>query len=191
MKKTPLVALLALLPTMAHAHTGHHLSQGGFGWGIAHPFSGADHLLAMFAVGLWAAQLGGRAKAVLPASFLSAMAAGAALGREGLLLPFVEPGVLAGAVLVGALLTLAKPLPSAVAALVTGGVAIFHGQAHGLEMPVGAGGLETAAGFLFGSGMLLLAGLLTGLALKSQTQRSALRVAGAAVVYFALALALL
>ena len=63
--------------------------------------------------------------------------------------------------------------------------------AHGLEMPVGAGGLETAAGFLFGSGLLLLAGLLTGLALKSQTQRSALRVAGAAVVYFALVLALL
>jgi len=191
MKKTHLVTILALVPAMAHAHTGHHLAQGGFGWGMAHPFSGADHLLAMFAVGLWAAQLGGRALALLPASFLSSMAAGAALGAAGFPLPFVEPGVLAGAILVGAFLAFAKPLPSSVAAVVTGGVAIFQGQAHGLEMPAGVGGLETAAGFLLGSGLLILAVLLIGFALKSQARQSALRLAGAAIICFALLSALL
>ena len=99
---------LVLSPAAALAHDGH---AAGFLGGILHPLTGADHLLAMLAVGLWAGALGGRAVLALPAAFVGALASGAALGTAGLALPMVEPGILASVIILGALAALALRLP--------------------------------------------------------------------------------
>src|SRR5258708_19241655 len=147
MKHTRLALALALVPTLAHAHPGHGAETGGIGWGLAPPFTGLDHILAMVGVGLWAVQLGKRALWLLPLSFVSAMAAGAALGMSGLRLPFVEPAILASVIGLGALVAFAARLPLGASAAAVALAALFHGQAHGSEIPAGAAGFQPATGF--------------------------------------------
>src|SRR5687767_14173528 len=138
------VALLALFAGTASAHPGHADHEiGGIGWGLAHPFTGLDHLLAMVAVGLWAVQLGGRAIWMLPLSFVSAMAMGGAFGMGGLVLPQVEPVILGSALVLGALVAMATRLPITASVAIVAVSAFFHGQAHGAEMPAGANGWMT------------------------------------------------
>ena len=149
--------LFALLPTAALAHAGHEIARP-FAGGLAHPLGGADHLLAMVAVGLWAALAGGRAVWAMPVTFVAAMLAGGALGAGGVALPMVEPLIVASSIVIGAAVALALR-PSLGASLPL--VALFgimHGHAHGVEGPA-QGLLAYAAGFALATAALHLAGI--------------------------------
>lgn len=160
MRPTPfLLSLgLALIAAPAAAHSGHG-NIGGFVAGLAHPLLGLDHMLAMAAVGLWAAQLGGRALWQVPAAFLGVMAVGAGLAMTGLALPQVEGMILASVLVLGLAVAWAGRLPVSAAVGVAGLFALFHGAAHGQELPAGAGAGFYAAGFLLATTALHAIGL--------------------------------
>lgn len=166
---------LAALPAAVFAHDGH---GAGFLSGLAHPLGGADHLLAMLAVGLWAAMLGGRALWALPCAFVGAMLAGGVLGLAGLPLPGVEPMILASVILLGVAGALALRLPLGWAALGVAVFGLFHGHAHGAEGP-DSGLALYAAGFALATMGLHLAGLAVGLGLNRVAASRSLRVLGA------------
>ena len=163
MKRLALAAAL-LLPQAALAHPGYH-DDGQFLSGLTHPIGGADHLLAMVALGLLAAQIGGRALWALPLAFVGSMIAGGLAGYAGLAFPGVEPMILASVIILGALVAMAARVPLA---MLVPGVALFgfaHGWAHGAEGP--ASGLALyAVGFAGATMALHLAGIGAGLALK-------------------------
>ena len=181
MKFIPLSLALCLVPALAHAHPGHGAEAGGIGWGLVHPFTGLDHILAMVAVGLWAVQLGKRALWLLPAAFVSAMTVGAALGMGGVPLPFVEPAILASVIGLGALIAFGVRLPLGASAATVALAALFHGQAHGSEMPVNASGLLTAIGFVIATAALHGIGIVGGLTLQRTAKHRAIRAAGVAI----------
>ncbi len=156
-------ALLAAA-TPASAHTGHELGFG-FGAGFGHPFGGLDHVLAMVAVGLLAAQLGGRAVWALPLSFLSMMAAGGGLGLAGYALPLREVVIALSTVAFGAAVAFRLGLPVTVATVLAGAFALFHGQAHGAEIPANVTPFGYGAGFVAGTAFLHGAGLALGMGL--------------------------
>lgn len=190
MRRTALLAaLLAMAATPALAHTGAGTTHG-FADGFTHPLFGADHVLAMVAVGLWAALLGGRALWIVPTSFVAAMALGGALGLYGVAVPFVEAGILASIVALGLLVAFNVQLNVAIAAPIVALFAIFHGHAHGAEMPEGASGLAYAAGFVIATALLHAAGIAAGLGLGRLVQSRAIRAAGAAVAAAGAGLAL-
>ena len=185
------VALLVIFAGTASAHPGHAGHDiSGIGWGLAHPFTGLDHLLAMIAVGLWAVQLGGRALWMLPLSFVGAMAAGGALGMSGMVLPQIEPLILGSALALGALVAMSARLPLALSAGVVAVSAFFHGQAHGAELPAGANGWMAVGGFVAATAALHAAGLGGGRLLQQRATRRAVRAAGAAIVIVAALLGL-
>lgn len=190
MKHARLAIALALVPALAHAHPGHGGETGGIGWGLAHPFTGLDHILAMIAVGLWAVQIGKRALWLLPLSFVSAAALGAALGMGGVRLPFVEPAILASVIGLGALIAFATRLPLGVSAAFVAVAAIFHGQAHGSEIPANAFGFQAITGFIIATAMLHAIGVAGGLALQRSARHGAIRAAGAAILSAAVLLGL-
>jgi urease accessory protein len=166
---------VAAAPT-AHAHAGGP-GASGFLSGLAHPISGLDHVLAMVAVGMWGAQLGGRATWLLPAVFLLSMALGGAAPALGVAVPGVEVGIAASAVLLGLAVLRAWRPRTRVAALLACAFAVFHGHAHGTEMPPGADGGAYAAGFVVATAMLHAAGTAVG-AVRRPAGRLALRAAG-------------
>jgi len=160
--KSGLLALAATaLPAVAYAHpaTGE---AAGFSHGFAHPISGVDHILAMVMVGVFAFQLGGRATWLVPATFVLVMALGGALGVAGTDLPFVETGIALSVVVLGAVIALDVKAPLAAALGVIGLFAVFHGHAHGAEMPEDASGAAYAAGFMVATALLHAAGLALG-----------------------------
>ncbi len=178
-----LIALaFALLPGAADAHTGIG-ATAGFSHGFMHPFGGVDHLLAMVAVGMLAAQWGGRALWLLPASFLTTMAAGGALGMTGIALPHVEIGIGLSVVVLGLLVALGVRLPLAAAMLLVPLFAIFHGHAHGAEMPADGSGVAYGFGFLAATALLHVAGIGAGLALAiyDRADRRIAQLAGGAM----------
>lgn len=180
-KQLPLLlAVFSLAPALAHAHTGFGGSHG-FSHGLEHPFFGLDHFLAMVAVGLWAAQVGGRALWAIPATFVSVMAIGGALGIAGLPVPMVEQGIATSVLLLGLFIALAVRMPLAFSIPVVALFAVCHGQAHGAEMPVNASGLAYAAGFLIATAVLHGAGIALGILTQQTATIRALRVAGAAI----------
>jgi urease accessory protein len=147
----------ALLPTAALAHTGL-----GDGHGFTHPLGGLDHLLAMTTVGLFAWQLGGRALWLVPATFVLMMAAGGALGMAGVPMPFVELGIAMSVIVLGAIVALGSKAPVVIAMGIAGLFALFHGHAHGTEMPLDASGLGYAAGFMLATALLHAGGIALG-----------------------------
>jgi urease accessory protein len=156
-------ALVAtLLPTAAWAHPGHGAAVG-FVQGFVHPVTGIDHVLAMVAVGPFAANLGGRALWAVPLSFVSVMALGGALGVAGIAIPFVEAGIGVSVIVLGLAVALRWQWPVAAAMALVGVFAIFHGHAHGAEMPVDASGLEYGVGFMLATALLHVAGIGFGL----------------------------
>lgn len=162
-RKILIAAAAALAATPALAHPGgHHVH--GFEYGFMHPVGGMDHVLAMVAVGLFAALLGGPAVWAVPAAFVAMMLVGFGLGVTGLEVPAVEFGIAASVVAIGAAVALGMRWPLAAAAAFVGGFAIFHGYAHGLEMPLDATGAEYAAGFAIATALLHGAGVAVGLA---------------------------
>lgn len=170
----------ALLPSFALAHPGldhAHDAAAGF----AHPLGGLDHLLAMLGVGLWASQLGGRAVWALPLGFMAALALGGALGMAGAPLPLVEPGVLGSLVVIGLAVSLAWRVGAVAGFVLVAAFALFHGHAHGAEMPAGVSALGYAAGFLAATGLLHAAGVGSGLVARALKRPSLTRGAGAAI----------
>ena len=156
-------ALLFAQPAFAHTQAG---VAGGLLSGVLHPLSGPDHLVAMVAVGIWGAQLGRPAIWVLPIAFPLVMAFGGALGVAGVPLPASEIFIALSALVLGAAVALRLRVPFWVAAIVVGIFAVFHGHAHGVELPDAANPLAYAAGFVAATGFLHLVGITIGLALR-------------------------
>jgi urease accessory protein len=182
-----LVFLFAILaPSVAFAHTGHG-ETAGFIHGFAHPIGGLDHILAMVAVGVFAYVLGGKALWLVPLSFVAMMVAGFALGITGVNLPFVELGIALSSIVIGGAAALGRPMPTAAAMALVGVFAVFHGHAHGAEMPETASGALYAGGFVAATALLHLAGIGAALGTAKLTGKFARPVARAAGGLFALA----
>lgn len=180
-KQLPLLAaVLAFLPIPVFAHTGIG-SIAGFWHGIAHPFSGADHLLAMLAVGLWAVQIGGRALWVVPSAFVALMLAGGILGIANIPLPYVEAGILLSVLMLGVLIAGAFRFSLAASRLVVGMFAVFHGYAHGAEVPIAMGVIDFSAGFIAATMLLHAVGIAGGLLLQKLKMASLTRFSGALI----------
>ncbi|MCA1297365.1 HupE/UreJ family protein [Stappia indica] len=145
-------------PALAHLNPGEH---GSFAAGFSHPMFGADHILAMVAVGLWAWQIGGKALLGVPAAFVGAMLAGFVLAIAGVPLPFVEPAILASVIAIGLLAALAVRLPVGPCAVIVAAFALFHGHAHGGEIGA-ATQVAYGAGFALATALLHGAGLAIG-----------------------------
>lgn len=158
---TGLLFLLILFEP-AFAHSDAASLQGGFMSGFMHPISGLDHVVAMVAVGLWGAFLGKPAIWVLPIVFPLVMAFGGALGVVGVPIPYVETGIALSGVVLGLVVLFAVKPPMWVAAIIVGTFAIFHGHAHGVELPNAANPLIYSLGFVIGTGLLHLAGIAIG-----------------------------
>jgi urease accessory protein len=174
------VVLLAMVfTTPALAHTGS--VSGGFIGGFTHPILGIDHLVAMVAVGLWGAFLGAPAIWLLPVMFPLVMAAGGVAGIAGASIPSVETAIAASAVILGLMVALAARPPLWVAAALVAAFAIFHGHAHGAELPAGADAVAYSAGFVIATGLLHLAGIGFGLLTVWPAGRIAVRAAGGAI----------
>ncbi|MFH1558285.1 MAG: HupE/UreJ family protein [Pseudomonadota bacterium] len=174
---------LALAPSLAFAHTGVGATHG-FVHGFMHPVTGLDHVLAMVTVGILAWQMGGRAIWLLPVSFVTLMAVGGALGMGGFDLPYVETGIALSVVVLGAAVAMGVKAPLAFAMGLVGMFAVFHGHAHGAEMPETAGGLSYGLGFMLATALLHLAGLGLGFAIGRLGETSGqawVRGAGAAI----------
>jgi urease accessory protein len=172
--------LLALVTTPAFAHTGEGV-VGGFLGGVSHPLFGPDHLVAMVAVGMWGAFLGAPAIWLLPVVFPLVMAFGGVLGILGMPMPGVEIGIAISAIVLGAMVALAARPPLAFAAIIVGAFAIFHGHAHGAELPENASALAYSLGFVLSTGALHLAGIAIGLLVAWPSGRLVVRLAGAAI----------
>jgi urease accessory protein len=158
----PLAALsLVVMPSLALAHPGHE-GPSDLVHGFMHPLGGADHILAMVAVGLFAVRLGGRALWLVPGSFLLAMAVAGLAGMAGVMLPHVETGIALSVLLLGAAIALGLTMPVAVAMGLVAFFAVFHGLAHGAEMPQSASGLAYGLGFLGATALLHGAGIGLG-----------------------------
>ena len=164
-----LIAAVLLASTAAQAHVGVGDTHG-FAHGFAHPVSGIDHVLAMIAVGLFAAHLGGRALFLLPLSFIAMMVAGGVLGAAGVSLPFVEAGIGLSVVVFGIAVALNLDIPVAIAMVLVGVFAVFHGYAHGAEMPGTVSGLAYGAGFVVATAALHALGIGLGLVLGKSTR---------------------
>lgn len=156
--RTLLAASGLLLPTAALAHTGVGATSGVL-HGFVHPIGGLDHVLAMVAVGVLAFVLGGRALWLVPTAFVAMMVLGFGLGLGRVELPFVELGIALSSVVIGGAAALGRPMPVALAMTLVGAFAVFHGHAHGAEMPEAAGGLAYAGGFVAATALLHAAGL--------------------------------
>ncbi len=158
--KLTLSIFLALTAAPAYAHTGHDVL--GFTTGFMHPILGLDHVIAMLAVGLWAALLGGRAIYALPVIFPLLMLVGGALGMNGVALPYVEPIIAMSGVVLGLMVALFIKPALWVSALMVGIFAVFHGHAHGVELPAASNAFGYAAGFVIATALLHLAGIGLG-----------------------------
>ncbi|MEJ0076964.1 MAG: HupE/UreJ family protein [Alphaproteobacteria bacterium] len=175
-----LTALLALiLATPALAHTGE--GAGGFLSGLAHPVFGPDHVIAMVAVGMWGVFFGAPALWLLPIVFPLVMAFGGVVGIAGVPLPAVETGIAASAIVLGLMVALAARPPLWIAAVLVGAFAIFHGYAHGKELPDDANALAYSAGFVIATGALHLTGIAFGQLAHWPAGRLAVRGAGGAI----------
>jgi urease accessory protein len=172
------LVLVGISPA-AWAHPGH-LVGTGFSAGLLHPFTGMDHLLAMTAVGLWAAQRGGRSLFLIPASFVLMMAAGAIAGAAGVPLPLVQPGILGSVMVFGLLIALDSRLPTAAGMAIVGAFAVFHGYAHAVEMPAQASLADFGSGMVVGTLALHAIGIGLG-SLSARFPRIALQTAGAGI----------
>ncbi|MGQ4273226.1 HupE/UreJ family protein [Terrihabitans sp. B22-R8] len=187
MTRTPiaafgLVAALAATPALAHTGVG---DTHGFIHGFAHPIGGLDHVLAMVAVGLFASILGGRALWAVPAAFVGMMLVGGGLGITGVDLPAVELGITASIIMLGAVTALGLSWPLTAAMALVGFFALFHGHAHGAEMPLDADAFGYSAGFAAATILLHAMGVGAGVLVRNPL---VVRTAGAAMALTGIAL---
>ncbi|SER01981.1 urease accessory protein [Faunimonas pinastri] len=169
----------AAIPGIASAHPAiYHVMS--FMAGAEHPLTGLDHILAMVAVGLWASLKGGKALWAWPAAFVGVMLVGGALGMAGIPMPLVEPGIAASIVVLGLLVASAAEVPVAIGAVLIGVFALFHGHAHGAEMPATGQAVHYALGFALATAALHGVGIAAGFASRGQVWRNVIRFGGAA-----------
>ena len=154
--------LLSAIPSVAYAHDGTNLPLGGFLSGLVHPVLGYDHLLAMLSVGILSAQIGGRAIWTVPATFVSVMALGGLLGWIDIGLNATELGIAISLVILGSVIAAERSISTRIAMIGVGFFAIFHGYAHGAEMPETAQPFLYAFGFLVGTALIHIAGVVIG-----------------------------
>lgn len=157
----PAILAIFLAPTAAIAHTGVG-DTSGFMHGFMHPLGGLDHQLAMILVGIFAYQLGGRALWLVPLTFVGVMALGGFLGVAGVPIPFIETGIALSVIVLGAIVAFGARIPVAVAMGIVGLFAIFHGHAHGSEMPLDASGVAYGLGFMLATAILHAVGIGIG-----------------------------
>jgi urease accessory protein len=179
MTRAGFVILLILIATPALAHIGE--GAGGFLAGLSHPVFGPDHVVAMMAVGLWGAFLGTPAIWMLPVVFPLVMAFGGVLGILGVPLAATETGIAASGIVLGLMVALAARPPLWIAAVLVGAFAIFHGYAHGKELPDGTNAVAFSTGFVIATGLLHLAGIAFSLLTRWPAGRIAVRGAGAMI----------
>lgn len=182
------LVFLLMVPVLAFAHVGRGDISGGFLAGLEHPVFGLDHVVAMVAVGIWGAQLRAPAIWVLPVTFPLVMSFGGVLGGLGLPIPGIEVGIALSAIVLGIMIALAARPPLAVAAVIVGVFAIFHGYAHGAELPESANAISFAMGFVVATGSLHALGILIGVINKWPAGGKCLRAGGVLIalcgVYF-------
>jgi len=171
-------AFLLILPGLALAHIGQGDLSGGFLAGLEHPVFGLDHVVAMVAVGLWGAQLRQPAIWILPVTFPLVMSFGGILGGLGVPIPGIEIGIAVSAIVLGAMIALAARPPLWGAGVIVGVFAIFHGYAHGAELPESANAISYAMGFVIATGSLHVLGILIGVINKWQAGEKILRAGG-------------
>ncbi len=171
------VAIAAMIAAPAEAHEGTGL-PGGFVAGFLHPLTGPDHMLAMVSVGLWGAFLGRPLIYLLPMVFPAMMVVGAAIGMAGVQLPPVELGIAISVLALGLMILFAIRAPVGVAVAIVGLFALFHGYAHGAELPSAADPIGYSAGFVLCTGLLHVVGISLGLARGLPGGTVALRAAG-------------
>ncbi len=184
-------AFLLAMPGLALAHIGQGDVSGGFLAGLEHPVLGLDHVVAMVSVGIWGAQLRQPAIWVLPVTFPIVMSFGGILGGLGVPIPGIEIGIALSAIVLGSMIALEARPPLWVAGVIVGIFAIFHGYAHGAELPESANAISYAMGFVIATGSLHALGILVGVINKWPAGAKVLRVGGVAValcgVYFLVA----
>lgn len=183
-----LLGVFTLYPASAFAHTGLGNTSGMVA-GFSHPFTGLDHLLTMLAVGLWAAQIGGKSTWIIPGAFVSMMVLGAVLAISGIQLPYVEAGILASVFVLGLLIVFACRLPVIMSAIMVGAFAIFHGHAHGNEMPLAMEALSYGTGFGIGTALLHAIGIAAGMTLQKINTEKAFRFIGGVIAFSGVCLA--
>jgi urease accessory protein len=182
LRRSPLLLTLiaVLFPSLVHAHVGiGHTS--GLLHGFTHPVSGLDHICAMVAVGLWAAQRGGCVVWLVPLTFVGVMAVGGFLGIAGVSAPFVEEGMVVSVLVLGVLIAAAARLPLVSSVIIVGLFAIFHGHAHGAEMPQTVSGFAYGAGFMLATALLHAVGIFIAVAIRRMGQLHLARFAGGAI----------
>ena len=172
--------LLLVITSVAEAHTTSGMS-GGFVSGLLHPVLGWDHVVAMVAVGLWGAFLGNPAIWILPVVFPLVMAFGGALGVVGVPIPSVEVGIALSAIVLGGMVAFAVRPPIWVAAVIVGIFAIFHGHAHGTELPNSANPLAFSLGFVISTGLLHICGIAFGLLVRWPAGKYAVQAGGGVI----------
>jgi urease accessory protein len=177
----PALVLLMLLPTSALGHAGGGTAGAGFLTGFLHPLGGLDHVLAMLAVGMWGAQLGNPAIWVLPVAFPLVMALGGVAGILGVPLIGMELGVTVSVIVLGSMIALDRRPPLWVAFLLVSFFAVFHGYAHGAELPGKTGAVAYSAGFVTATGLIHLTGIGIGFVVKLPHGVKLLRAGGSAI----------
>ena len=180
--KTKILLLFTLLFSstnlFAHPLLG---TQSGFSNGFFHPLSGLDHILAMLAVGIWAAQMGGKAKWIIPITFVGIMSVGGMLGMNNISLPFAEIGILVSVIVLGVLILAGIRLPILVSSILVGVFALCHGHTHGTELPAAASGVMYAAGFALTTIVLHLSGIGFGTAVNKIANEKIVKLSGAMI----------
>ncbi len=166
MSRIAAALFLLLVPTAASAHVGVG-DTSGIARGFLHPIGGFDHVLTMVAVGLFAAHLGGRAVWFVPLTFVVVMTSAGALGVAGVMVPFVESGIALSVIVLGLAIAFQLNVPTAAAMALVGFFAIFHGHAHGAEMPEGISSYAYGVGFVCATAILHAIGVGLGLAIRS------------------------
>lgn len=172
---------LLLVPALAFGHTANEALGSGFLAGFTHPLRGLDHVLAMVSIGLWGSQLGMPGIWVLPVAFPLMMAVGGVLGIAGVPLPGTEVGIVLSVILLGGVIALDFRPPLPIAILVVSVFAIFHGHAHGTELPGHANAIAYSAGFVLATGLLHLTGIALGLVIHLQRGLQMVRAGGAGI----------
>lgn len=174
-------AMGVTLAAPAFAHTGIEPHSHGFAAGFLHPLMGLDHVLAMLGVGVWAAQLGKRATWLVPAAFVAVMIAGAGLALIGAPLPLVEFGIAGSVLAIGGLIAFGARMPVGLAMVLVGLFALFHGHAHGTELPGFVHPAAYGAGFVAATALLHVAGVGIAFLVRRHAMRLPFRIAGAAM----------
>ena len=177
-------ALLGLIPTTVYAHDGSNVPFGGFLAGLVHPVLGYDHFLAMLSVGILSAQIGGRAIWTVPATFVGVMAVGGALGLMGTGFQYVELGIAFSLIILGIVIAAERKLAVGLAMTAVGIFATFHGYAHGSEVPTTAQPLLYALGFLTGTALIHVLGVVIGDIARHYEQGKLILRGGGAIVAF-------